>query len=368
MKHCLLAIIIILAARYSYASEAETCKRYLPLYPINFNFNNSIDILETWMKRNNKWLTGCDRFLSTEDNNDILLQVNIDFFNYKSFEVISLDQAEYILNRTSATHIIKIAHTIVAGDLVLMPVVLDLKTMKVDTESPFKRVTILEEGALSLLNYGSLNNILSNLMRLMLPNSIAIGPALKYMRNHRLLRDEIDVEVVDGNTQLWPSVLIDLNKIYPPFAFRKRGAFVYNMGSYFRFSRSTEIYEYKDNDQKGEYKLELLKLNINFFTELSYISSIGTLYSNLGFGWNLVRINDNLDRSEYNDLISLTFNLGYRYFFNEDVFMELEAGYSHYLPNLVSTPYVYVNDEIFAMLGVGLFVPGIYQGFFRLIR
>ena len=114
--------------------------------------------------------------------------------------------------------------------------------------------------------------------------------------------------------------------------------------------------------------MKLLKLNINFFTELSYISSIGTFYSNLGFGWNLVRINDNLDRSEYNDLISLTFNLGYRYFFNEDVFMELEAGYSHYLPNLVSTPYVYVNDEIFAMLGVGLLSLAFTRDFSELIR
>ena len=170
---------------------------------------------------------------------------------------------------------------------------------------------------------------------------------------------------------MWPSILIDLNKIYPPFAYDKKGAFNANLATSFKFSRSSEIYEFKDTAETNgidKYELGLYRLNMNFFTELSYSSFIGTIYLNLGFAWNLLYLSDNLGRSEFNDVISLNANLGYRYFFNKDVFLELDAGYSQYVPNLVDTPYVYVNNEISAMLGIGIFVPGIYQGFFKLIR
>jgi hypothetical protein len=79
-------------------------------------------------------------------------------------------------------------------------------------------------------------------------------------------------------------------------------------------------------------------------------------------------LSDNLDRDEFDDVISLNANIGYRYFFNKDVFLELDIGYSQYIPNLIDTPYIYVNNEISAMVGIGLFVPGIYQGFFEIIR
>ncbi len=350
---------------------AQECRRYLILYPVNYNFNNSIKILEEWKKDNIKLLKGCDKFISTDDNNPTLLDVNIDFFNYKSFEVISKSQANYIVEHSNATHLVKIAETIVAGDLALMPVVFNLKTLKVDTDPPFHKVTVLKEGATSLLNYGSMNNLLSNMMRLMLPNSLAIGPGINYLINHRILADEIDVEIINGNTKLWPSILIDLNKIFPPFAYEKKGAFNLNLASSFKFSRTSEVYDFKNTDDSSdfnEYELGLYKININFFIELSYSSFIGTIYTNLGFGWNLIYLSDNLGRSEFDDVISLNANLGYRYFFNRDVFLELDVGYSQYIPNLVDTPYVYVNNEISAMVGLGLFVPGIYQGFFKLIR
>ncbi len=366
-----LTLIILYSLIPSNKLLAQECRRYLILYPVNYNFNNSVEILENWKKDNIGLLKGCDRFISTSDNNSTLLEVNIDFFNYKSFEIINKSQADYIQEHSNATHLVKIAQTIVAGDLALMPVVFNLKTLEVDTAPPFHKVTVLKEGALSLLNYGSMNNILSNIMRLMLPNSLAIGPGLNYLRNHRILADEIDVEIIDGNTQLWPSILIDLNKIHPPFAYDKEGAFNVNLASSFKFSRTSEVYEFKDsaNDSDiNEYELGLYKININFFTELSYSSFIGTFYTNLGFGWNLIYVSDNLGRSEFDDVISLNANLGYRYFFNKDVFLELDVGYSQYVPNLVDTPYIYVNNEISAMVGLGLFVPGIYQGFFKLIR
>ena len=124
-------------------------------------------------------------------------------------------QADYIKTHTGATHIIKIAQSIVARDIALIPVVFNLTTLKVVEDHPFKKVTVLKGGGFTLLNFGSMNNILSTMMRVILPNSFALGPSLNYMRNHRLLSEDIDVEIISGNTELWPSIVFDFNNIYP---------------------------------------------------------------------------------------------------------------------------------------------------------
>ena len=97
------------------------------------------------------------------------------------------------------------------------------------------------------------------------------------------------------------------------------------------------------------------------------MSKFGTIYSNAGVGWSLAHINDSLGKRETKEVFSLYASMGYRYFFKKDLFAELDVSYSQYIPNLIDTPYIYTNNEITAMLGVGIFVPGIYQGLFELI-
>ena len=168
-------IILSTILLFSSSNALAECRKYLVVYPTNYNFNNSRRILKAWNEQNQALVTGCDELIPTKSARITLDEINMDFYSYYGILRLTNNQVNYIKQNTGATHLVKLVQSVAANDIALIPVIIDLSNKQQIFDYPFKQVTFFEGKASGLLDLNSLNAILSTLMTWILPNSFTLG-------------------------------------------------------------------------------------------------------------------------------------------------------------------------------------------------
>ena len=357
--------LLIYLALFSASQVYGECRKYLSVYPTNYNFNNSKKILEAWEEENRPLLEGCDELLSTEQAKIILNEVNLDFYVYYGILSLTSNQVEYIRNNTGATHLIKIAQSTAGGDIALIPVVIDLSTRKKIYDFPFNKVSFVRDSARNLLNLDSFSALLSILMTWILPNSFTLGIGYSYFPN--LIEEDASMgeTFVNSANSGRANLSLYIESIYPPFSFNNFDWQFQAYGSMgFALQFNNERNKNSDAGVNGYYNLFLMA-NPKLVFQVSFHTRIGSFFANVAPGWAGVYFNDDFENDQLKGVMTLGAGFGYRYFFNRNLHIDWINSGTRFYPELVRTEYVLAKYQLISILGFGYYIPDIYDNIFE---
>ena len=360
--------LIIFALLLCFDSMAfAKCRTYLSVYPTNYSINNSKRVLDKWSEDNKGKLGSCDKMLSTKDNRIILNEIHLDFYSYYSIVNLSKAQANYIIKNTGATHVIKLSQAVAGGDIVLIPVVVDLNTLKQIYDFPFNKITYVKGKAGILLDLGSFKSLVAIIMTLLLPNSGTIGPGFTYFPNIKE-NEEAPDKIFQTPRATSPNLSIYIESIYPPFSFENfsfQGQVYGSMG----FSIQKKPIETEDedgNDLDDDDSSYLSVLNPKIVFQLNLHTNVGSFFVNFAPGWAATYYRDTYSNADLRGSVSLGFGFGYRYFFDRNIHLDWINNATRFYPYVVDNEFATIKYQFVSILGIGYYIPDMYDRFFEM--
>ena len=341
------------------------CRKYLVVYPTNYNFNNSRRILKAWNEQNQALVTGCDELLSTKKARITFDEINMDFYSYYGILRLTNTQVDYIRKNTGATHLVKLVQSIAANDIALIPVIINLKTRLQVYDYPFKQVTFFEGEASGLLDLNSLNAVISTLMTWILPNSFTLGVGYSLFPN--TINEEVNMgqQMIKTAESGQASFTLYIESIYPPFSFDHMDwqFQVYgSMGFALQFNNSQEL---ETSSGSVNYDTVFAMANPKLVFQASLHTDIGSFFGNVSPGWAGVYFDDNFDNKMFKGVMSIGVGFGYRYFLNRNVHFDWINNATRFFPELVKNQFLYSKYQLVSVLGVGYYVPDMYDRIFE---
>ena len=358
-------IILSTFLLFSSSPSLAQCKKYLAVYPTNYNFNNSNRILKSWVEQNKNILSGCDELIPTLSARITLNEINMDFYTYYRILDLSDNQTEYIIKNTGATHLIKLVQSVAGDDIALIPVVIDLSTKKQFFDYPFKEVTLIKGEANGLLDLNSLNAIISTLMTWILPNSFTLGVGYSYFPNNVGEDTTLGQELVDEEGSGRANLSLYVESIYPPFSFHN---FDWQFQAYGSMGFALQFNDPDadpESNQAGSYYKFFGMVNPKIVFQTTFHTDIGSFFANVSPGWAGVYFNDNQDNEMLKGVMSIGVGFGYRYFINKQVHIDWINNGTRFFPELVKNDYVYAKYQLVSILGFGYYVPDMYDRIFE---
>lgn len=361
MLYLILSSLLIFS---SSLARAE-CKKYLIVYPTNYNFNNSKRILSAWEKENKSRLSGCDEIIPTKDARITLNEINLDFYTYYGILNLTKNQVDYIKKNTGANRIIKLVQSVAADDIALIPVIIDLTTQKQVFDSPFENVTFLRDEAGSLLDLSSFNAVISLLMTWILPNSFTLGVGYSYFPNTIDEDTTLGQEYLNEGESGRANLALYIESIYPPFSFNNldwQFQAYGSMGFALQYNSQDSV---ENGDELVDYYNIFSMINPKLVLQVSFHTDIGSFFANVSPGWAGVYFNDNFENEMLKGALSLGVGFGYRYFVNKNLHLDWINNGTRFYPELVKNEYVLAEYQLVSILGLGYYVPDIYDSIFE---